>query len=223
MTSPRRPTRLPVAGVAAIKLGLLVAAGVYLASALLYVLPAIPLKAAAGDFLSVVIGKIFSQNWNLFAPEPIDATDVILARCDAGEPATESGWNDISTRFFRSAQAHRFSGYERLSRPQQVAARRYISGDSLTDALRTSCRKGDASDCLEFDSSLTSLRDEMAPLLARIGSAFCREAFPSSRPGQVALRYRRIGAVPWSQRGVGRPDIVDFDLGVYPVDMTVAL
>ena len=194
---------------------------------LAYVMPVNPVKIVLQPFLYATIGTYFSQNWSLFAPNPVSSDLVFLARplTDAevaaipthGLPTT--GWYDLSTPLWERFQKNRFTAYDRLARPQGSSVRRYLSGGSELAPWWEACRKGDADACDFFDTQLTFARAQAAKLFAKIASAFCNDV--QSGASFVAVRVREKLSVPWSVRYTAQPQVREIDLGVYPVDKTV--
>ncbi|WP_426756326.1 DUF5819 family protein [Myxococcus sp. Y35] len=215
----------------AVRVLTLVGLVLHFALTLLYVFPLNPMKMELGVLANLTIGTYFPQNWSLFAPTPVQSTQALLVRCLSAEeiPASSSsalptdGWEDVSSAHFVQAQRHRLSAYERLVRPLQNSLRQYLHGGPDLYPFHDACRKGDAEACQVRDTALQPRREQAARMFRRIGSAFCREAYPGKALGAVALRFRERSAVPWSARHGGQPQVEDFELGVFKLDETVAL
>ncbi|NMO20568.1 hypothetical protein HPC49_38100 [Pyxidicoccus fallax] len=203
----------------------------HFALTLLYVFPLNPVKMELGFLANLTIGAYFPQNWSLFAPTPVQTTQELLVRClkadevpaDPSQPLPTEGWEDVSSAHFKQAQRHRLSSYERLVRPLQNSLRTYLNGGPDLYPFHDACAKGDAEACKVRDTALKPRREQAARMFRRIGSAFCREAFPNATFSAVALRFRERGAVPWSARADGQPKLQDFELGLYKLDETVSL
>jgi len=196
-----------------------------------YVMPLTPAKMSLQPVLNATIGSFFSQNWSLFAPNPAADNDILLVRCLGAEEEAaiaarglpSEGWDDISTPLWRRLQQNRFTAYDRMARPQAGLIRRYLQGPDDLEAWKVSCRNGSEEACKYVDERVKKLREEITKSLGKIGSAYCREAFPSQTFAKVALRARVISAVPWSKRYTDKPGISEVDLGVVPLDHEVAL
>ena len=197
---------------------------------ILFVLPINPVRLTIEPLLQSTIGTFFSQNWALFAPNPMSSTQTVMVRClkhdelpAKGGHLPIEGWADISSPLFALAQHHRLSAYERLVRPQQNGVRGYTGNAMEFQPLSERCAKGDKPICEVLSGVLKERRANASTLLARLGSVYCREAHPGDPIDSVALRYRDRASVPWSERYHGTPKITDFELGVYPLDQTVEL
>lgn len=204
--------------------------GLHFALTLVYVFPLNPMKMELGLLATRTIGTYFPQNWSLFAPTPVQSTQALLVRClgpeevpKPGAPLPTEGWEDVSSAHFHQAQRHRFSAYERLVRPLQNSLRAYLNGGPDLQPFEASCAKGDKAACDVTQKALAPRRAAAAGMFRRIGSAFCREAFPHRAIAGVALRFRDRAALPWSERNGGVPKVTDYALGVFPLDTTVAL
>lgn len=195
----------------------------------LYVMPLTPAKAAMQPILNVAIGTIFSQNWSLFAPNPAASNQALLVRCvGEGEIVSEKNlpsdnWHDLSMPLWQRLQQNRFTAYDRMARPQYGLIRRYVEGHADLEPWRVSCLKGSGESCKFLEEQMEVSKKEAGKQLSKIGSAFCREAFPSQSFNRVALRARETVTVPWSERYSKKPESVDVELGLYPLDTTVAL
>jgi hypothetical protein len=196
----------------------------------LYVLPINPVRLLIEPILQATIGTWFTQNWCLFAPNPLSSTQTLMVRClteaetpGGGGSLPAAGWADLSSPLFERAQHNRLSAYERLVRPQENAVRGYLGSAVEFQPLIDRCAKGEKPACESLDQILKARRAGAAVLLRQLGSVYCREARPAAPTHSVALRYRERSAVPWSERFHGTPKTADFELGVYPVDDAVTL
>ena len=203
----------------------------HFAATLLHVLPANPLKLRYGHLATMTIGTYFPQNWSLFAPAPVQRTQSLLVRCLAEDELPKSSteklpagdWQDVSLAHFEQAHRHPISVYERLVRPIQNAIRRYLYGGPDLNPWLEACNKGDQEACKFRDENLKPRQASALQMLRGIGSAFCRENFPSRHFAGVALRLRERDAIPWSERGTGSPKVTDYQIGVLPLQHDVAL
>jgi len=193
-----------------------------------YVLPFNPAQAETQGLLNATIGSYFSQNWRLFAPDPVAGDLSLLARCmTPAEMATmkpgavpSEGWRDISTPLWHRFQENRFSAYDRMARPNTNTLRAIMFGQS---ELATACKKGSKEACTAYEDTLKAARTATMPRLAKIGSAFCKDLDPDgTRYSHVALRLRETDGNPWSQRYEAPRAPHDVDVGLQPIDESVA-
>lgn len=192
---------------------------------LAYVMPMNPVKTPLKPLLDRTINTYFQQNWSLFAPNPVSSDTTLLARpLSRAEVAAlrkqglpKDGWYDLSMPLWTRFQQNRFSAYDRLVRPATNSIRSH--GGSDLGPWWDACRKGDKTACKYYEARLRDAREKSGRVLAKIGSAFCKDV---ARPGQeishVALRVRETKSVPWSKRYTGKPVTEDRNLGVYPFD-----
>ena len=193
----------------------------------LYVMPVNPVSLETQSVVDATIGRFFSQNWRLFAPNPLSSDQIVLARCLddneakaalAGKLPTD-GWFDLSTPVWDRFHAHRFSAYDRLSRPATNAARQFITGGTYLAPWFESCQHGNQEACDVVKKQVELSRGPAALVLQRVGSSFCREAQPGQSTTYVAMRLRQEAATPWSKRNDPslKPAVSDDELGVYPI------
>jgi Family of unknown function (DUF5819) len=215
-----------------VRAGTLLGLVVHFALTVVFVSPANPIKMEYGSLAIATIGEFFPQNWNLFAPTPVNSTQLLLVRClsDDEMPMGEDRklpvdhWQDVSRAHFAQAHRHPISAYERLVRPIQNNLRGYLygGGPELRD-ISEACAKGDQDACKVRDETTKPRREAALGKLRRIGSAFCRERYPRRRLSALAIRFREQAAVPWSERHSGTPKSTDYEIGVFPVDNDVTL
>lgn len=227
MTTPRSVIKLATV---CLRLGSLLWLAIHFVFTIGYVMPLTPITLRYRPVLEATIGRFFYQNWSLFAPNPVSSDQALLVRgLDAAEVSAlprrglpVDGWQDISTPMWRRFHTNRFSAYDRLSRPQANGIRQYLGAIGELEPLREGCSRGDASSCNYYEEQLKRLRSQASTLLAKVGSAFLRDAFPSGQYTHLALRLRETYVAPWPARYTGPPPRRDVELGVYTVDSTVA-
>ena len=196
-----------------------------------FVSPANPIKMEYGSLAIATIGEFFPQNWNLFAPTPVNSTQLLLVRClsddemhmgQEGKLPTDQ-WQDVSRAHFAQAQRHRISAYERLVRPIQNALRGYLygGGPEMHDIFEACVRATRMR--ASCDEKAKPRREAALGKLRRIGSAFCRERYPHRGLAALAIRFRELAAVPWSERHSGTAKSTAYAVGVFPIDNDVAL
>jgi hypothetical protein len=197
----------------------------------LFVMPSNPMTSACQRLLDATIGTYFSQNWQLFSPEPLTQnyalyvhplTEAKAAGGNAGLPT--EGWYDITSPLFARFQQNRFSAYDKLARPQINALLKWLSGGPALASWQHSCEAGDPKACTVYNEQLKVIRLEEGKVLARIASAFCNDLAQTCKGStRIALRAHEELPIPWSQRYAGpKPTTHDVDIGVYPIDPAVA-
>jgi len=193
----------------------------------LYVAPINPMKFSVRGLIAMTVESHLPQDWRVFAPVPVTSDEAVLVRCltlaDHAMPALpRDGWYDISTPLWQRYQKNRFSGYDRLSRPQTYAARTYLTGGMDADVWYQACYAGSQGACDVYNSIIFSARSSNAPILARLGSAFCKDIGLTDSTTHVAMRVRRSYPYPWSARNSGLPRTTeDVPLGIFPFNPTV--
>jgi Family of unknown function (DUF5819) len=197
-----------------------------------YVLPPNPTSNGWQPLLEATIGTYYSQNWQLFAPDPLAQNYALYIRPLTDTQAADivshglpkDGWFDMTNPSLVQFQQNRFAAYDRLARLQINAILNWLSGGSNLAAWQRSCAQGDSKACAVYQNQLKVVRVDEGKLLIRVASAFCKDA-PQSCYGatQVALRAHEELGVPWSKRyTAARPEAHDMDLGVYPIDWRMA-
>ena len=93
-------------------------------------MPLNPIKLKLYPILNLTIGKYFSQNWNLFAPNPVGQNYSLLIQPRTSNDSTvaDNVWYDVSQPFWDSFHRNRFSAYDRLARSQTNTLKDILSG-----------------------------------------------------------------------------------------------
>jgi hypothetical protein len=189
-------------------------------------MPLNPMKVQLKPLLDASMGSFFSQNWSLFAPNPVSQDYIMLVQPLQGtsaEEITTNGWYNLSTPLWKHFQNNRFSAYDRLARSHSSALRNTLTGDLSLKHLFDACENGDTLSCSQYKRLLASVREGQIEKLVEIGSAFCNdiEKFNSAY-NYMAIRIRVVSFPPWSKRYEGESTINDLDLGIHPIDKTIA-
>lgn len=197
-----------------------------------YVMPTNPMNAAWRRLLDATVGTYYSQNWQLFSPEPLTENYALyilpLTDAQAATASTQGlphdGWFDITSPLLVRFQENRFSAYDRLARPQINSLMTWLSGGASLDLWQQTCSMGDPSACAFYNEQLKLTRVQAGAVLVRAASAFCKDMAQACLGATwVALRAHEQLPVPWSQRYTStKPITRDMDLGVYPIDKSIS-
>ena len=160
------------------------------ANALVLAGPTTPIKFDVGPAASL-LNPHLSQNWQLFAPDPISDERGVVARlrCDG----KETGWTDISSRAIARTQGSRFFP-DRESRIVSNSLVERFAEDDISRRLESRGKK----DLLPPD---TVERSRAERVLARYAAS--QTACPAGGAGTasaVQLRYVVRSLAPWSKR-----------------------
>jgi hypothetical protein len=195
-----------------------------------YVLPMNPAKTSIEPTLQKTIGRFFSQNWSLFAPDPVSSNLSMSAVCMTSDEAVSAlngefpatGWADLSLPLWHRFQDQRFAAYDRLARPITAWLRNYASGSAVTLEQGKACNHGHQPSCEVYQAALALERELAARHLGRIGAAYCKDVDPEGRYHAVGIALNDEQAVPWSERGSGTPVRRSEPIGVYLIDPALA-
>lgn len=178
-------TLLAAAGVAV--------AGTFGACALVLAGPVTPIKFDVGPVASLLNPHI-SQNWQLFAPDPISDERGVVARVRCQSEETE--WTDISSSAIARTQSSRFFP-DRESRIVSNALVERFAQDDIRKRLEASGKE-------DLAPSDVSAQRRAERVLAR----YAAQQVPCPRaddddagPSAVQLRYVVQPLPPWSKRG----------------------
>lgn len=211
----------------AVGVALFVATG-YVASALVLAGPKTPITFRLHPVVASYMHPHFPQNWNLFAPDPVNEERGLLARfrCRSGEV---TGWANVTTRGVERVQATRLfpsresrvvsNGLIMRFREDDILARVDPGDRAGVDQPGPSGTDGPVVGA-PAESTLDPLRDALSEdraaverVLARYAVARASERCTSAAVAEVQLRYVFHAFPGWSARedleAIGRVDTID--------------
>jgi hypothetical protein len=214
-----------------IRLAVLIWLPVHFFLTIVYIMPLTPLKIALQPVLARTIGRYVSQNWSLFAPNPVSANQALLVKCltkpeiELGPETgvSDEGWHDLSAPLWRAFQNNRFTAYERLGRPQSNAIRNYLSGGLALAPWEEACQKEDRDACQFFQERLNLSREDATTLLRKVASSFCKGLTTDGADFEgVAIKIKEVQVRKWSKRYENNALVAKFvGVGAYPIDTRV--
>jgi uncharacterized protein DUF5819 len=165
------------------------------------VLPTNPAQDTLEPFFDATIGKYFSQDWSLFAPDPISADYALLVRplsrnefaITQRQGLPNDGWYDLSSPLWTKFQSNRFSAYKTVFRPAAEALLHYLDQP----------------------------QQQPVQLMVKTASAFCKD-IGQRNASYVALIIRERPSKQWSERGTSQQPVARTTLvGIHPIDKSV--
>lgn len=190
-------------------------------------MPLNPIKIQLKSLLDAsTMSSFFSQNWSLFAPNPVSQDYIMLVqplRTNDPSQMTSGGWYNLSSPLWQHFQNSRVSAYDRLARSHSSALRSTLTGDHSLKNIFDACEKGDTTACSNFKELLASVRKSQIEKLVKIGSAFCNDIENFNNQYEyMAIRIRIVSFPTWSKRYEGKSTINDLELGIHRIDKTIA-
>jgi len=170
--------------------------------------PVTPITFDVGSAASI-LNPHLSQNWQLFAPDPISDERGVVARFRCGP--SSSPWIDITSTAIAETQSSRFFP-PRESRIVSNALVERFAQDDVTKRLEDRGRD----DLLpRVDASASRAERVLGRYAVRLGSCPSDETGESVSPSAVQLRYVTRALPPWSERGHesarGEPEVFESD------------
>ncbi|RIL26950.1 hypothetical protein BUY98_14775, partial [Staphylococcus gallinarum] len=87
---------------------------------ILSVMPLNPITNKMGSFVNTYVNPVFTQNWNLFAPDPIDNNTAIQVKYTETNNK-KSEWIDVTSSMIKEMHVNYISPYNRISRmPESI-------------------------------------------------------------------------------------------------------
>lgn len=170
----------------------------YITTALLYLAPPNPLSLLHAQAIRGLLHPFFSQNWHLFAPNPVRTNLVLTVRCRVGGQVTP--WIDPFTPWLARHHRNRVSPMGKMLRIPQNAMFAVL-GRSTDEWRPLICRRmPEAPLCRGEDPGSRRQRELGLYVLQRVGSAVCDRAASGGQIGGVQPRILIHEPPPWSRR-----------------------
>jgi hypothetical protein len=104
----------------------------HFAMTFLYLSPSNPFRYKHWAHIQNYMSPYFSQNWYLFAPNPVNQHQNLQIRIKLLTPegkTVQTKWKDLSTPMIRKLQKNRFSPQQRVYEYQSTAMHTYVYGE----------------------------------------------------------------------------------------------
>lgn len=139
----------------------------------LYNLPANPIKTQT-SLPERYINVMFSQNWQMFAPDPVSADMLVKVQCLTGVAGGEGSSEvyDIVSGFWDKGINNAF---ERMSRVMSNAAFVAITPNDAEALLLRSCENGTEKSCAEYRKKKAAREALGMNQVKRISAYFCAD------------------------------------------------
>ncbi|QKG83854.1 hypothetical protein GXN76_04755 [Kroppenstedtia pulmonis] len=173
----------------------------------LYNLPINPLKIKYSPIINGYMDPIFTQNWRLFAPDPVTHGNQVYIRLKLKTGNKEpkvTGWIDLTSFMIKRNQENRFTPYNRLVRIQRGAVNAMVRRDEIINKLSEKIKEDDL-DRNKYkniiDNDLTRLQTKHAKkMVNRYSQAYVKNIYPASKIEATQVLIKEIEAVPYSKK-----------------------
>ncbi|WP_354383405.1 DUF5819 family protein [Streptomyces sp. PvR034] len=186
--------------------------GLHFAVASFSQMPITPLKLRYFPKAAAYLEPYFTQNWMLFAPDPLSDDRGVLARAQCPDH-TETAYYDVTSKYIESAQSSRFFP-SRMSRLVTGNVQQLNGGDPVLSRLREAEKAKERPQLPLLPHEKTS-QEEARRFLARYALTQLPATVCSGNPERVQLRMYVHQPPPWSKRhdrsAEGQVEVYDFD------------
>lgn len=170
--------------------------------------PVTPITFDVGSAASI-LNPHFSQNWQLFAPDPISDERGVVARFRCGH--SDSPWIDITSTAIAETQSSRFFP----PRESRIVSNALVERFAQDDVSKRLVSRGKDDLLPEGDASAARAERLLARYAVLSGSCPFGENGGHVSPSAVQLRYVTRALPPWSERGKesarGEPEVFESD------------
>lgn len=184
--------------------------------------PLNPIKVALLPYLSAYIHPFFDQRWELFAPNPVVDTRLLLIACrvknERGE-IEDRPWSNMTAAFRAQKERYRLTAADRVDRAHMASVHLlFEKPDALTQKLLDLPDDSpEYRQALEvIDADRKAKREAGTELMARVASAECDRLYGPAQITFVRSRLVTIKSPPFSKRWstveeAGETSYTDFD------------
>ncbi|BAK18150.1 DNA-directed RNA polymerase, beta subunit/140 kD subunit [Solibacillus silvestris StLB046] len=160
----------------------------------LYVLPFNPLASKYNHQIQSYMNPLFTQNWQLFAPNPLSQSIYVNVQIKDTE-GQESKWIDFTTPLLEANHKNRFSPVNTIVRLGQSAYLQSVHIDPLTEKIATKNIEID-----EVSQRLSDYQKDGVYILYKLGLHYAEQYFESSKISDIRIRVIKEESIPFSQR-----------------------
>jgi hypothetical protein len=187
--------------------GLLVTVlSVHCAMTLVYLMPLNPIVLRVAPLVERYMVPWFTQDWHLFAPDPINETRTLQISCrlqQVNGMTVETTWADVSTPLWDAQTSQRFSAAASLSRLQAQTVQFYLDRSEILAALdRHRMVENSAVNQLAdaIRTAESGHRTLATRVLARLGAVYCDRWYGAGQTAATRVRLARLRFPRFSQR-----------------------
>lgn len=165
------------------------------------VIPYNPITNKHQQSIDQYMNPVFSQNWHLFAPEPVAHNDGIQVKVEFAD-SRDSGWVDITTPMIDEMHKNYFSPLNRMARISTGIVSELTSEEELVLNYRKKLEESDGkkNEVKELDKQQEKKFEQNEELLYRYGSAYVKYLYPEDKVKSIELRIIRQDNTPFSKR-----------------------
>lgn len=173
----------------------------------LYLLPANPATQYYSGLSKSYMNPIFSQNWNLFSPDPVVYNLRLLYRCEKGKTQW-SNWFDPAVKLVRKHQSNRFLFKGKLIYVYHNLYRNLLNTSSDL-AKKFNCAKDDAGCEKRFRFELKQTQE--AKLVSKFVKTMCqKQSYNLKNEFKIVKVYPKKFSERHDRKAT-RPIVIGFD------------
>lgn len=189
----------------------------------IYLTPLNPVKLKLSPLLQAWINPLFSQNWHLFAPDPLSSNHSLVTKCKSG--TTTSDWIDVTRAVLKRYYENRLSTAKAIAGIQVNALISVATGGAPIEepAFRKFCRDRDQDQenafCSQLEEYALGEFERAQRILVSMATEGCEQFMEGMRVDEVFVRVTQLDFPRFSERYKPDRDGKAFiiDLGWHPV------
>lgn len=165
----------------------------------IYVLPFNPIKNKINDFVVAYMEPLFTQNWMLFAPNPLSNNYYVNIQVK-DKSKKQSKWMDISTPLYDANHSNRFSPVNKLVRIGTSTYMQAIQSDELFDKIEQKKIEVNHQQQINKNKEISSHQKDGIQQLYNFGYYFAEKQFEKQEIHEIRIRVLSEKPIPFSKR-----------------------
>lgn len=164
----------------------------------IYILPFNPVKAASGQ-VNAYMQPFFTQNWQLFAPNPLSNNIYVYMQIEDVE-GNQSEWTDLSTPIFESNHRNRISPNNRIVRIGPGSFMQTIHKDEVLSKVNERENNSITDNIIKEQDRKEVYQERGVDMLYRYASAYATKLYHENTIENIRVRVMIEEPIPFSQK-----------------------
>jgi hypothetical protein len=165
----------------------------------LTVMPMNPISNAMKNITSKYVDPLFTQNWHLFAPDPIENNTAIQMKI-YNNKNNESEWIDATTKMTKVMHNNYVSPYNRIARMPEAITSEMLKDDPDIIELKKRYKQKSPEKLKILNKIEQKKYNANLKILNRYSSAYIKAIEPDKYNEYVKIRILEKKSIPFSQR-----------------------
>ncbi|MEB2300320.1 DUF5819 family protein [Lysinibacillus xylanilyticus] len=164
----------------------------------IYVLPLNPVQAKESQLINGYMQPLFTQNWQLFAPNPLSNNVYVFLQAQDSN-GEDSEWYDLSSQSYKSNQERRISPNNRLVRIGTSAFLQTVRKDETLEKLKDKISDEELK-ALEEERGINEYQEQGIEMLYSYARPYVAKLPSPEDIEKIRVRVLIEEAIPYSNK-----------------------